>query len=114
MLTTKDLDGVKLVNEEYIATIAEAQQMLETVFQQASQGWGVRREAGVILRLARDLRISLAISESADEAQRMLKGAQMELGRVKKQRDEAVANAANLQTIVDVLEKSLQNQEKSA
>jgi len=83
-LTLKDLDGVKLANEEYIATTPEVQDALERAFQQASQGWGVRREVGVFLALARDLKMAMHLAETADEAQRMLKGAQMETGRLKK------------------------------
>jgi len=96
MLTEKDLDGLKLVTDQSnIASTQDTQQALETAFQQGSQGWGVRREQSVILRLARDLKVALALAVQADENGRMLKGAQMELGRVKKQRDECQLMAVN-------------------
>ena len=97
MLTEKDLDGLKLVTDQSnIASTQDTQQALETAFQQGSQGWGVRREQSVILRLARDLKIALALAVQADENGRMLKGAQMELGRVKKQRDTSQEEVARL------------------
>jgi hypothetical protein len=83
-LKKTDLEGVKLANDEYFASPEEAADFLERGFQQASQGWGVRREVGVCLTLARDLLIAWELADTADEAQRMLKGAQMETGRLKK------------------------------
>lgn len=119
MITLKDLEGVKLVKEEYYASISDTQDALERVFVQGSQGWGVRRDDGVLLRMARDMNIALALANSADENGRMLKGAQMELGRVKKQKsglDAIVAGnmvdiegllseLSSSQRLVDTLEK---------
>lgn len=116
MLKIEDLEGIKLVhNEEYIATEAEAQQSLENVFQQASQSWGIRREEGVILKLARDLKIALALANVAEENGRMLKGAQMELGRVKKQRDAALAHVEEVTKYnVDLAVEAEENREEIA
>ena len=112
MLTLADLEGIKLVSDDsYIATVEEAQQSLEVVFQQASQTWGIRREQGVILRLARDLKIALALAMTAEEAGRMLKGAQMELGRVKKQRDTIQAYADNKDSTIKGLVAQLKERE---
>jgi hypothetical protein len=108
MLTLKDLEGIKLVSDEtYIAPVSDAQTALERVFQQASQGWGIRREDGVLLRMASDIKIALALAESADENGRLLKGAQMELGRVKKQRDVIQADLDVARTQLEVLQKAL-------
>lgn len=85
MLNSKTLDGVKLVQEDYFATDAECDQYLESAYVQGSQGWGIRRDMGVTLRLARDLKIALELASKADEAQRTLKGLQLENGRLKKQ-----------------------------
>ena len=90
----KALDGVKLVfGEDYFATPEEVENELERAYQQASQGWGVRREIGVYLALARDLKIATELAATADENQRMLKGAQMEGGRLKKKIAELEAEA---------------------
>lgn len=108
MLTIKDLEGVKLVSDEkYYATLQETQEVLEVCFQQASQGWGVRRHDGVILRLAADLKIALTLANAADDAQRMLKGSQMALGREKKIRENLQAGNEILQTQLKVLDDSL-------
>lgn len=85
MLKLEDLDGLKLVHLDYFATDADAELAVEQAITQGSQGWGVRREVGVILKLARDLKISLALAATADKSARMLKGAQLENGRLKKQ-----------------------------
>jgi hypothetical protein len=85
MLDPKMLDGLKLVKEEYIATDSEVDLALEQAFTQGSQGWGVKRAEGVLLRLAQELKLSSALAATADEAGRMLKGAQLENGRLKKQ-----------------------------
>jgi hypothetical protein len=84
MIDLTVLDGLKLVREEYIANDLETAQFIEKAIQQGSQGWGVRREEGVVLRLAKELRVAQELAGSADEAQRKLKGTQLELGRVKK------------------------------
>lgn len=87
MIQIKDLEGVKLVHDaSYFASVEFTQLKLEQTFVQASQGWGVRQDDAVILRLAGDLRIALSGAADADGAMRLLKGAQLELGRVKKQK----------------------------
>jgi hypothetical protein len=100
-LTLQDLDGFKLVDETNVAPLDATQMALEHAFQQGSQGWGVSREVGVYLSLARDLKLALALANTADEAQRMLKGAQMELGRVKKakKKEEALAEERDAELV---------------
>jgi len=83
MLKSENLDGIKLVDENYIATDGEALTVLEHAVQQGSQGWGIRREEGVILKFARDLKIALALAATADELARRLKGEQLSHGRTK-------------------------------
>lgn len=90
-LTNADLEGVKLVGEENFAPIEDVQVDLERAFTQGSQGWGVIREHAVINTLARDLLDALAEAATADENFRMLKGAQMEGGRLKKKVDKLEA-----------------------
>lgn len=86
MIKAADLDGVKLVfDEKYFATEEQVQLALEQAFTQGSQGWGVKREAAVLLVMARELRDSLELSTTAEENARLLKGAQMSGGRLKKQ-----------------------------
>jgi len=85
MIKIEDLDGLKLVDENYLASTEVVQQTLENAFQQGSQGWGVRPEISVVLYLARQLADSMTLASTAEEAQRMLKGAQMSGGRLKKQ-----------------------------
>ena len=85
MLDGKMLDGIKLVtNEEYFATDAETEFTLEQVFQQASQAWGIRREQGVMLRLARELKLAIGVAQGAQADDNKLKGLQLENGRLKK------------------------------
>jgi hypothetical protein len=81
-----DLDGVKLVyDDSYFAGQHEVDAHIEVLFQQASQGWGLRRLDAVQLAILRDFREAQALAVLADDRQRMLKGAQMENGRLKKQ-----------------------------
>ena len=90
MIKLSELDGFKnLSSDDYIATHEELLETLTDAFEQASQGWGVRREVGVYLALVRELRLSLVLAAKADEALRKLKGLQMELGRVRKALDGA-------------------------
>ena len=84
-LTLADLDGIKLISDPTYFMETDAVRMeLENAYMQGSQGWGVRREVGVYLALARDLKIAMELAATADNAQRMLKGAQLEGGRLKK------------------------------
>lgn len=86
MLDKKILNGLKLVtNDEYFATDAEVEADLEVTFQQASQGWGVRRQQGVLLRMARDLKLALELAATAVDSTNKIKGLQLEGGRLKKQ-----------------------------
>ncbi len=101
MIKADDLDGIKLVTEENnFASDDDTLNVLEAAFMQGSQGWGVTKETAILLRLARVLYVALKLAETADENARLLKGAQMELGRVKKQRD-------TLQKAVDSLTKQV-------
>ena len=95
MLKLEDLDGIKLVNADYFATDIEAELAVEQAISQGSQAWGVRRDVGVLLKLARDLKIALALAATADQNGRMLKGAQLEGGRLKKQIEKL--NAENVE-----------------
>ncbi len=88
MIKADDLDGIKLVTEENnFASDDDTLNVLEAAFMQGSQGWGVTKDTAILLRMARVLYVALKMAETADENARLLKGAQMELGRVKKQRD---------------------------
>ena len=94
MLKPEDLDGLKLVDPENLATEGQVRAALENAYVQGSQGWGVRGDVAVILQLARNLRCALHLAAETEsmsiklaEAQNKLKGVQLELGRVKKQRD---------------------------
>ena len=84
MISIEDLDGIKLVQLENFASNEEACSEIERAIQQGSQGWGVRREQGVILRLSRELKIALTLAAQADDALRKLKGLQLENGRLRK------------------------------
>ena len=84
MISIEDLDGIKLVQLENFASNDETYSELERAIQQGSQGWGVRLEQGVILRLARELKIALSLAAQADDALRKLKGLQLENGRLRK------------------------------
>lgn len=107
MIKLEALDGLKLVTDESaFCTDEQTLDRLELAIQQGAGGWGVRVDDGVILRLARDLKITLALAESADEAQRALKGLQMENGRLKKSRDNAKEAAESLSKRVAELEES--------
>lgn len=102
MIKLTDLDGVKLVDRTNFADDDEVLNSLEAAYMQGSQGWGVTKEVAIQLTLAECLRAALTIAATADDNRRMLKGAQMELGRVKKQRD-------TLQSAVDSLTKEVQS-----
>jgi hypothetical protein len=85
MIELQDLEGIKLVTDRgYIASDQEVRQAVETAFQQGSQGWGVNQKDAVLLALAENLRDALLVSTEADDNFRLLKGCQMEGGRLKK------------------------------
>jgi len=79
------LDTVKLVPTECFASDVEVEDYVERCAQEASQGWGARAVDMIILRLAGDLRIASSGAEVADGYARLLKGKQLENGRLKKQ-----------------------------
>jgi|15BtaG_2_1085339.scaffolds.fasta_scaffold06568_2 hypothetical protein len=84
-LTKQDVAPAKLVDPANLPPLNEVQIMLEHAFVQGSQTWGVKREIGIILVLAQELLEALDIAQAADANQRMLKGAQLETGRLRKQ-----------------------------
>lgn len=95
-LTLKDLDGIKLISDPTYFMEPEVVRLeLENAYMQGSQGWGVRREVGVYLALARDLKIAMELAATADNAQRMLKGAQLEGGRLRKRIKKLEAEAVD-------------------
>ncbi|KKM70678.1 hypothetical protein LCGC14_1438310 [marine sediment metagenome] len=87
MLKLSDLDGFKLVNDEYLATNDQVTRALENAFEQGSQGWGVRPEVAIFLSLVSQLRVQITLADVARYAQNQLKGEQMAHGRTKKRRD---------------------------
>jgi len=87
MINLEDLDGIKLVKAEYLVEDVELQMALESAYAQGSQGWGVVKSTALLLTMARDLHAALKIALVADENFRLLKGAQMALGREKKAKD---------------------------
>ena len=88
MFKAGDLDSIKLVSADNIALPHDVEAAIERAVQQGSGDWGVTLTDGVILNLTQQLRDALTGAAAAGENFRLLKGAQMELGRVKKQRDE--------------------------
>ena len=95
-LTLADLDGIKLISDPtYFMETDVVRMELESAYMQGSQGWGVRREVGVYLALARDLKIAMELANTADQAQRMLKGAQLEGGRLRKRIKKLEAEAVD-------------------
>ncbi len=106
-LKIEDVAGVKLVTDENnYASHGEVRNSLEGAFVQGSQGWGVSHDNAVLLTVARDLKEVLMLANVADENHRLLKGAQLELGRVKKQRSVALAERASLEG--KVIEQAVQ------
>lgn len=113
MLKLEDLDGIKLVKEENFATDSEVGTAVELGIIQGSQGWGVREEISVILKLARDLKIALALAATADENGRMLKGAQLEGGRLKKQIEKLKSDADDIRDLVTLAASRLQESQEA-
>lgn len=95
-LTIADVAGVKLADSNNFPPPYEVTAALDHAFAQGSQGWGVTREIGVYLFLARELHWALEIAETADENRRMLKGAQLETGRLKKKIEQLTAEVEGL------------------
>lgn len=107
-LTATDLDGVKLIQRDNLPQLHEIQAALEHTYQQASQGWGVTREVGVYAFLATELREALEVAATADENFRMLKGAQMEAGRLKKKIEKLEAENLAYDLKIKELESALE------
>jgi hypothetical protein len=99
----EDLDGLKLVEDRNFAPESEVLETLEAAYMQGSQGWGVTRPTAEILYLARALRGAMTVAATAEENYRLLKGAQMEVGRLKKQRDKLEETIKVLRDEVDAL-----------
>jgi hypothetical protein len=85
MITIKDLEGLKLVQDDNFTDEETVRGALEHGITQGSQGWGVELAIAVQLHLARDLRTALLVAADAKDLRNALKGKQLELGRVKAQ-----------------------------
>lgn len=84
MIDQSMLDSVKLVSADNLATIAIVEREVQRVVSQGSQGWGVRREDAVILRLVSELRQAQLDAQASTDTHNKLKGLQLENGRLKK------------------------------
>jgi len=89
MITLEKLDrlGLDQVQIGNFAADEDVLDSLEGACEQGRQGWGVRREQGVMLALARTMRVHAHIASQADTAQRNLKGEQLAHGRTKKREE---------------------------
>lgn len=123
-LTLDDLEGLKLVEASNVGSLEQAQLVLEHAYMQGSQGWGVTEGVASTLFLATELREALDVAQTADENHRMLKGVQMENGRLKKKIENLeqaqtgaeatiLAQDLRIKELEDLLEKSI-NAEKAA
>jgi hypothetical protein len=88
---TINVENVKLVDLDQLATEAATAEAVELAVQQAA-GWGVSRSDSLLLRLAYELNRAQIEAEGAadleialDEAKRAGKGLQLQVGRLKKQ-----------------------------
>jgi hypothetical protein len=88
---TINVENVKLVDLDQLATEAATAEAVELAVQQAA-GWGVSRSDSLLLRLAYELNRAQVEAEGAadleialDEAKRAGKGLQLQVGRLKKQ-----------------------------
>ena len=101
-LKIEDVAGVKLVTDENnFASDGDVRNALEGAFVQGSQGWGVGASNAVLLSVARDMKEALMLANVADENHRLLKGAQMALGRAKKAAEVDKATIAALDERVE-------------
>ena len=117
MIDLKILDGMKLVPDENVATPQQASDILERAIAQGSQGWGVRQDEAVILRLGLELRKAQALAGDTTDTKNALKGLQLENGRLKKRLlvvdgiqtllDRATARETELLLANDVLENTI-------
>ncbi len=95
MIKLEQLNNLKLITDESVyRTEEQAVDRLELAVQQGIGGWGVRPDDGVILKLARDLRLALEMSKQQEETFNKLKGTQMENGRLKKRLENVEAQLA--------------------
>ena len=83
-ITTGDLAPIKLVDAANLPPIDEVLIFLEHAFSQGSQSWGVKREVGMALTLAKELHDTLELAQTADESKRKAAGLQLENGRLRK------------------------------
>ena len=90
-MEAKDLDAVKLVDEDNLATIPEALEAIEMAVEQGCSSWGVNLKDAVTLRLTWELRNALIESEARSKVHDKLKGEQLAHGRTKKALEEALA-----------------------
>lgn len=93
MIKVEALEGIKLVDKDYLATDEVTEATIEEAITLGSQNWGVAQKMAVILRLMAELRKALLKAAKADKYQRQLKGKQMELGRAQKALKEANVRA---------------------
>ena len=111
-LTTQDLTGVKLVSDDNFAPLFEVRAAIDYAITQGSQGWGVTREAGVYNFLARELLTALEVATTADENHRMLKGAQLKLGKLEKKIEKLKAENLALDLHIKELNIDLDDRDK--
>ena len=102
------LDVCKLALDENVASDELAELLVEQVADQASQGWGVSEVDSVVMRLAREVVRLQPFEEKVDEAQRLMKGAQLQVGRIRKQVENLEPQVAALQNRIKKLEDEKQ------
>ena len=114
MLKIEDVNGVKLVTEvNNFASDGDVRNALEGAFVQGSQGWGVSGATAVLLSLARELKAALMLANVADENHRLLKGAQLALGRATKTGGISKAAVDSLTVTVDEQSSQIKSLQQS-
>jgi hypothetical protein len=103
-MKSKDLDAIKLVDHDNLATEHQTLEAVEMAVEQGCSSWGVTLRDSCTLRLVYELRTALMEAEASEQLHNKLKGEQLAHGRTKKKLEEALSKLGDLDELQELLD----------
>lgn len=103
-MKSNDLDAIKLVDLDNLASEALTLEAVELAVEQGCSSWGVNLRDSQMLRLTYELRNALKEAEAAEDVHNKLKGEQLAHGRTKKKLKEALDKLEQLGELQELID----------
>lgn len=105
-MKASDLDAVKLVDPDNMASEIATLEAVERAVEQGCSSWGCTPRDAVTLRLTHELRQALLDLDGLQEVHNKLKGEQLAHGRTKKKLEEALAALADVAELRELIDNA--------